>query len=89
MNYYFNSETLESQWDHPCDEYYRQIYILEKERKAVEDEAKKQMKAAEEEAKKQLHKEKKEAEIYSPQQKNFTNKKILPTKKSGGKIIKL
>ena len=34
VHYCFNSETLESQWDHPCDEHYRQIYILEKERKA-------------------------------------------------------
>ena len=28
--YYFNFETGESVWDHPCDEYYRKLYEDEK-----------------------------------------------------------
>lgn len=31
--YYFNFATGESVWDHPCDEYYRQLYTEEQEKK--------------------------------------------------------
>ena len=31
--YYFNFETGESTWDHPCDEYYRKMYEREKEKR--------------------------------------------------------
>ncbi|XP_051520913.1 centrosomal protein of 164 kDa-like isoform X2 [Myxocyprinus asiaticus] len=30
--YYFNFSTGQSTWDHPCDEHYRQLVILERER---------------------------------------------------------
>ena len=32
--YYFNFSTGESVWDHPCDEYYRNLYEEEKAKKA-------------------------------------------------------
>ena len=25
--YYFNFQTGESMWEHPCDEYYRKLYV--------------------------------------------------------------
>ena len=28
--YYFNFQTGESVWDHPCDEYYKNLYAAEK-----------------------------------------------------------
>ena len=28
--YYFNFQTGESVWDHPCDEYYKNLYATEK-----------------------------------------------------------
>ena len=31
--YYFNFETGQSMWDHPCDEYYRGLYLQEKKKK--------------------------------------------------------
>eukprot|EP00127_Corallochytrium_limacisporum_P006630 Clim_evm9s232 gene=Clim_evmTU9s232 len=31
--FYFNMETGESTWDHPCDEEYKQMYLAEKERR--------------------------------------------------------
>eukprot|EP01083_Nonionella_stella_P009804 28082_1 len=30
--YYFNFETGESRWEHPCDEYYKKLYKTEKEK---------------------------------------------------------
>jgi hypothetical protein len=51
--YYFNFESGESIWEHPCDEYYRRLYITEKEnleRKMVE----RQIKAREKKVKKVL-----------------------------------
>lgn len=30
--YYFNFSTGQSTWDHPCDEHYRHLVILERER---------------------------------------------------------
>ncbi|XP_051962515.1 centrosomal protein of 164 kDa-like [Xyrauchen texanus] len=30
--YYFNFSTGQSTWDHPCDEHYRQLVILERQR---------------------------------------------------------
>jgi hypothetical protein len=35
VHYYHNTATQESLWEHPCDEHYRQIYILEKQRKTM------------------------------------------------------
>ncbi|KNE54640.1 hypothetical protein AMAG_00601 [Allomyces macrogynus ATCC 38327] len=37
--YYFNFETKESIWDHPCDDYYRNMYKAEKEKLAAKSEA--------------------------------------------------
>lgn len=31
--YYFNFDTGESVWEHPCDEYYKQLFINEKQKK--------------------------------------------------------
>lgn len=31
--YYFNFETGDSTWDHPCDEYYKKMYEREKQKK--------------------------------------------------------
>jgi len=41
--YYFNFATGESVWDHPCDEYYRNLYHeeVEKKSKREDDKAKK------------------------------------------------
>ena len=39
--YYFNFQTGESVWDHPCDEYYKNLYATEKanlEKRAAERE---------------------------------------------------
>ncbi len=36
--YYFNFATGESVWDHPCDEYYRDMYHQELEKKKQEEE---------------------------------------------------
>lgn len=30
--YYFNFQTGESTWDHPCDDYYRKLYAEEKKK---------------------------------------------------------
>ena len=38
--YYFNFATGESVWDHPCDEYYRNLYHEEVEKKSKRDEEK-------------------------------------------------
>ena len=38
--YYFNFATGESVWDHPCDEYYRNLYHEEVEKKTKRDEEK-------------------------------------------------
>lgn len=32
--FYFNFETGESVWDHPCDEHYKKVYAEEKAKKA-------------------------------------------------------
>lgn len=34
--YYFNFENGQSMWDHPCDEYYRGLYLQEKKKKEKE-----------------------------------------------------
>ena len=39
--YYFNFETGESIWEHPCDEYYRKLYMTEKANKRKKKEVKK------------------------------------------------
>ena len=31
--FYFNFETGESSWDHPCDKYYKELCLKEKEKK--------------------------------------------------------
>lgn len=28
--YYYNSETRQSTWEHPCDQYYKNLYLKEK-----------------------------------------------------------
>ena len=33
--YYFNFQTGDSVWDHPCDEYYRNMVIEEKRRRSA------------------------------------------------------
>ena len=33
--YYFNFETGQSTWEHPCDEYYKQMFLKEKEKKIM------------------------------------------------------
>jgi len=33
--YYFNFETRESTWEHPCDQYYRQMFQEEKMKKMI------------------------------------------------------
>lgn len=33
--YYFNFQSGESVWDHPCDEYYRKLYDEEKQRRRL------------------------------------------------------
>lgn len=33
--FYFNVNTGESQWDHPCDEYYKSLYIAEAPKRIV------------------------------------------------------
>ena len=38
--YYFNFATGESVWEHPCDEYYRNLYHEEMEKKSKKDEEK-------------------------------------------------
>jgi hypothetical protein len=38
--YYFNFETAESSWDHPCDGYYKRIYEEEKKKKEINKKAK-------------------------------------------------
>ncbi|KAJ3371523.1 hypothetical protein GGF31_003132 [Allomyces arbusculus] len=37
--YYFNFETKESIWDHPCDDYYRNMYKAEKEKLTAKSES--------------------------------------------------
>jgi len=32
--YYFNFATNESQWEHPCDEYFKNKYMTEKRKKS-------------------------------------------------------
>jgi centrosomal protein CEP164 len=39
--YYFNFESGESIWEHPCDEYYRKLYLQEKQSKRTKIEKKK------------------------------------------------
>ena len=34
--YYFNFQTGESTWDHPCDGYYKRLYEVEKKKKEVQ-----------------------------------------------------
>ena len=33
--YYFNFENGDSAWDHPCDEYYRNMVIEERQRRST------------------------------------------------------
>lgn len=34
--YYFNFQTSESSWDHPCDGYYKRLYEEEKKKKETQ-----------------------------------------------------
>ena len=47
--YYFNFETGESTWDHPCDEHYKKLFEREKLKKVSKQPAKKVLKGMEKE----------------------------------------
>jgi len=40
--YYFNFDTGESRWEHPCDEYYKKLYQTEKKKQAQQKQQKQQ-----------------------------------------------
>mgnify|MGYP002623306374 CR=1 FL=1 len=46
--YYFNFETGESTWEHPCDEYYRKMYEKEKKKKLEKENEKRKSKESKE-----------------------------------------
>ena len=50
--YYFNFATGESVWDHPCDEYYRNLYHEEAEKKVKREEDKSKKKEEKDKKKK-------------------------------------
>ncbi|TRY58095.1 hypothetical protein DNTS_022729 [Danionella cerebrum] len=60
--YYFNFSTGQSTWDHPCDEHYRQLVALERERRSTADAGQTGKKEKKKAKKKKERKKKKETD---------------------------
>jgi centrosomal protein CEP164 len=71
--YYFNFESGESVWDHPCDEYYRNLYKEEKKRKTSNAEMQEEKKKEKKERKKKEKEEKEKAKIEKEREKSLSS----------------